>query len=115
MPDRCHHAWTWIRAGHVEHQCADLPQRKASGKESFGYLVRFRAALSRTFSSGAAGSVMRLGSNISRIVFSSISFRSRAISVTVRPVLILSFAISAAAAYPMYGLRAAAIEIVALA
>jgi len=29
---RCHHAWTWIRARHVEHQRSDLPQREASGK-----------------------------------------------------------------------------------
>src|ERR1700730_16003303 len=101
LPDRCHHAWAWVRVGHVEHQRTDLSKRKTSGKRSLRYLVRFLCTFLRAFSRGGAGSVMRMGSIIFRSVFSSTSLRSRAISVTVRPVLILSFAISAAAAYPI--------------
>ncbi|MGB7173547.1 MAG: hypothetical protein WBD23_08345, partial [Candidatus Acidiferrales bacterium] len=68
----------------------------------------FFLALSRAALMGASGSVMRMGSRISFISLSSRSLRSRAISVTVRPVLTLSLAISAAARYPIYGLSAAA-------
>jgi hypothetical protein len=56
-----------------------------------------------------------MGSRIFRNLLSSSRFLSSAISTTGLPVFTLSFAISAAAAYPMYGFNAAAMEVVAFA